>query len=184
MAEIDARRKAGRIKMLLIAMFCAAPMILGWIAYLFDLAPGNTANHGELLKPRLLAGAAFESLKGKWVLVSFDGAACDAACETKLYYMRQVRKAQGKEQDRIMRLWVLQDGGTPKGELVQAIEGTQVVRMQAAGDPEQFAPPGALNAYIYLVDPLGNLMMRYPRSSEPAGIIQDIQRLLKYSAFG
>jgi cytochrome oxidase Cu insertion factor (SCO1/SenC/PrrC family) len=183
MTETDARKR-GRIKMLLIAAFCAAPMVLGWIAYLFDLAPGATANHGELLKPQPLTGAAFESMRGKWVLVSFDHAACDTACEMKLYYMRQVRKAQGKEQDRVARLWVLQDSGVPKGELVQAIAGTQIVHARAAGDPGQFDSPVNISAYIYLVDPLGNLMMRYSRSSEPAGMIQDIQRLLKYSAFG
>ncbi len=170
--------------MLLIAAFCAAPMVLGWIAYLFDLAPGATANHGELLRPRPLAGAAFESLKGKWVLVSFDRAECDRACEAKLYIMRQARKAQGAEQDRIARLWVLQDEAMPKGGLVQAIEGTQVARVRAVGDPAQFGTPSDLNAFIYLVDPLGNLMMRYSRSSEPAGMIKDLQRLLKYSAFG
>lgn len=170
--------------MLLIAAFCAAPMVLGWIAYLFDLAPGVTANHGELLKPRPLAGPAFESLKGKWVLVSFDRADCDGACEMKLYIMRQVRKAQGAEQDRIARLWVLQDEAMPKSGLLQAIEGTQVVRARAAGDSARFGTPCDLNTFIYLVDPLGNLMMRYSRSTEPAGMIQDLQRLLKYSAFG
>ena len=76
-----------------------------------------------------------DALKGKWVLVQFDGGACDAGCERKLYFMRQVRRAQGKEMQRVARLWLLTDAVQPRPELLAAIEGTVVAprgRLDAA----------------------------------------------------
>ncbi len=73
------------------------------------LGARRASNYGELLAAKPVSG--FEPLRGKWVLVTFDAAACDAYCEKKLYFMRQVRRAQGKDMDRIERLWVLTDAG-------------------------------------------------------------------------
>ena len=162
-------------KLVLIALVCAAPLVLGTLAYLLRWSPGASANYGELIEPRPMAGAAFVALRGKWVLVTADAAACDAYCEKKLYFMRQVRRAQGKDMDRIERLWLVSGRGEPRPELLAAIEGTRVVRVGDAA----FTPD-----YIYLVDPLGNLMMRFPRDPDPSRIIKDLQRLMKYSRIG
>jgi hypothetical protein len=169
-----------RVTLLLVALACAAPVVLATLAYYLDWAPGGTGNYGELIPPRPLSGAPLEKLKGKWVLVSFDAAACDAYCEKKLYFMRQTRRAQGKEQLRIERAWLLTDAGQPRAELLQAIEGTHV----APGGALAKAFPGAPADHIYLVDPLGNLMLRFPRDPDPKKIIKDLNRLLKYSRIG
>ncbi|MGH8691192.1 MAG: SCO family protein [Burkholderiales bacterium] len=163
-----------RNKLFLVGLVCVAPFALGTAAWLFGWAPGSASNYGELIAPRAVAG--MESLRGKWVLVSFDAAACDAYCEKKLYFMRQVRRAQGKEMDRVERLWVLTDAGKPRSELLAAIEGT---RIQGLGAFE-----GNAADHIYLVDPLGNLMMRFPRDPDPSRMVKDLQRLLKYSRIG
>lgn len=170
-----------RTTLLLIALACAAPVILATLAYFFGWAPGSSANYGELIPPRQLEGAPFEKLRGKWVLVAFDGAACDSTCEKKLYYMRQTRRAQGKEQVRIERLWLLTDGGRPRPELLAALEDAHV----APADARLLEPfPGNPADHIYLVDPLGNLMLRFPRDPDPKRIIKDLNRLLKYSRIG
>jgi hypothetical protein len=161
-------------KILLIALVCAAPIVLGTAAYLLEWAPGARSNYGELLRPKPVAG--FEPLRGKWVLVMFDAAACDAYCEKKLYFMRQVRRAQGKDMDRVERLWVLTDGGRPRAEILPGIEGTRIDKGEA-----QAVFPGRPADHVYLVDPLGNLMLRFPRDPDPSGMIKDLQRLLKYS---
>jgi len=161
-----------RNRLLWVALVCAAPVVLGTAAYLFGWSPGGASNYGELLDPKPVAG--FEPLRGKWVLVSFDAAACDAYCEKKLYFMRQVRRAQGKEMDRVERIWVVTDGGKPRAELMPGIEGTRL----AAWSSESF--PGKAADHIYLVDPMGNLMMRFPREPDPSKMIGDRQRLLKY----
>jgi hypothetical protein len=166
-----------KAKLGLIAAICVAPLVLGTLAYVFGWAGGARANYGELITPRPLAGAPFEALRGKWVLVVFDAAACGAGCKDKLYFVRQVRRAQGKDAERIERLWVVTDGGRPRGELLAAIEGTHL----ATGGLDF---PGNSAEHIYLVDPRGNLMMSFPRDPDPSKMIRDLQRLLKYSGFG
>jgi hypothetical protein len=162
-------------KLVLVALVCVAPLILGTLAWFYGWSPGNAGNYGELIAPRALTGAPFDALRGKWVLVSFDAAACDAYCERKLYFMRQVRRAQGKDIERVERLWVLTDAGAPRPELLAAIEGTRI----ASSSDASFSPD-----HIYLVDPLGNLMLRFPREADPSKMLKDLQRLLKYSRMG
>jgi hypothetical protein len=93
--------------------------------------------------------------------------------------VRQVRRAVGKDAERIERLWLLTDAGKPRAELLAAIEGSHVVRADAEL-LKSFPGP----EHIYLVDPLGNLMMRFPADPDPSRMIKDLQRLLKYSRFG
>lgn len=183
MPEAETVRR-GRVRLVLIGIFFALPFAIGWLAYALQWTPGTTGNHGELVGPHQLTGKAFEALRGKWIFVSFDRAACDSACEEKLYYMRQVRMAQGKGRERVARLWILVDDGAPRLELLRAIEGTQLARLQEAGPAAQFPGHADRVNYVYLVDPLGNLMMRYPRGADPGGMIKDMARLLRYSSFG
>lgn len=156
--------------------------MLAWAAWHFGWASGTTGNYGELIAPRPVSQEPLSPLRGKWVMVMFDGAACDAYCERKLYFMRQVRKAQGKDQGRVERLWVITDGGRPRAELLAAIEGTHVSRTDSVELIRAF--PGNPRDHIYLVDPLGNLMMRFPRDPDPSRMLKDLARLLKYSGIG
>ena len=169
-----------RAKLALIGAACAAPFVLGTAAYLFDWAPGKPANYGELIAPRPLSGPPLEVLRGKWVLVSFDASACDAYCERKLYLMRQMRTATHKDAGRVERLWILTDTGKPRAELLAAIEGTAIV--PPAGALQGF--PGNPVDHIYVIDPLGNLMMRFPRDPDPSKMLKDLQRLLRLSQVG
>jgi len=163
-----------RNKVLLIGAVCLAPLVLGTLAYYLKWDVGAPANYGELLAPTPLVGAPFERLRGKWLLVSVDASACDAWCEKKLYYLRQLWRAQGKDRDRVERLWLVTDGGKPRAELLQLIEGT---RVESA--PKLDAFPGRPDDHIYLVDPVGNLMMRWPRDADPSRTLKDLQRLLR-----
>lgn len=170
-----------RTTLFLVAFACAAPVVLATLAYHFEWAGGHPGNYGELIPPRPLAGPPLDALKGKWVLVSFDRGACDAHCEKKLYFMRQTRKATGKEQGRIERLWILTDSVQPRPELLAAIEGTRLA--PAAAELVKGFPGNPVD-HLYVVDPLGNLMLRFPRDPDPKLIIKDLQRLLKYSRIG
>jgi len=160
-------------KLFWVAAICAAPIVLGTAAYRLGWSPGGASNYGELLEPKAVAG--FEPLRGRWVLVTFDAAACDAYCEKKLYFLRQVRRAQGKDMDRVERLWVVTDGAKPRTDLLPGIQGTRIATFSSDAFPGQPAD------HIYLVDPMGNLMMRFPRDPDPSKMIKDLQRLLKYS---
>jgi hypothetical protein len=168
-----------KLKLGLIVAVGAAPIVLGTLAWYFHWGTPGTANYGELLKPRLVEAPALVALRGKWVLVTFDPAACDAACERKLFVVRQVRRAQGAGAERIERLWLVTDGGKPRPQLLAAIEGTHVAK-----SPGDAAFPGEPRQHIYLVDPLGNLMMRFPAEPQPERMIKDLERLLKWSRVG
>jgi cytochrome oxidase Cu insertion factor (SCO1/SenC/PrrC family) len=175
----SARRK---LVVALIFAICAAPIVLATLAWRFHWGTPATGNYGELLPPRALEGAPFERLRGKWLLVTFDPAACDAACEKKLFIVRQARRAQGANAERMERVWLVTDGGKPRPEVLAAIEGTHVEPARAADELRAF--PGEPRQHIYLVDPHGNLMMRYPTDPDPSRLIKDLERLLKVSRIG
>jgi hypothetical protein len=177
----DGAARRGRLKLVLLGLLFLLPVAAGWLVWWLDLAPGVAGNYGTLLSPRPLALAPLAPLKGKWVLVQLDGGACDAGCEGKLYFMRQVRRAQGREMQRIERLWLVTDAAQPRAELLAAIEGTRIAR---AGAPGDFPAEKSATEHIYLVDPLGNLMMRFPRDPDPARVIKDLKQLLRASRFG
>jgi cytochrome oxidase Cu insertion factor (SCO1/SenC/PrrC family) len=167
-----------RLKLALVFLVCAAPFFLGWAAWYFHWGTGAAGNYGELIPPRTLSGPPFQELRGKWVLVTLDAAACEAYCEKKLYFVRQMHRAQGKDQSRLERLWVITDSGAPRAELLAAIEGSRI----STAKTDAF--PGNPVDHIYLVDPLGNLMLRFPRDPDPSRMLKDLQRLLKYSRVG
>lgn len=182
-----------RAKLLLIAAIFAMPIAASFFTWRF-LNPAPTANHGELLLPPLafpqheLAGATgspfrFESLRGRWVLVASDTAACPAACVGKLTAMRQVRLALGRDASRVARVFVADDTQPLDAAALAGFEGTEVARVPAG----LVLPPGPANdrAYIYLADPLGNVMMRWSAAGDPArGMLLDLKRLLKASQVG
>ena len=182
-----------RTKFLLMLSFFAVPMLAAWIAY-FGWHPDKHKNYGSLLPVTplvhtagtLLDGAPFklEALHGKWLMVYVGEAACDAACSKQLYYMRQSRISQGKDQDRIERVWVVTDAGTPDPALLKFHAGLRVWRAVQADFTHQFPAvrPGA--HHLYLVDPIGNLMLRFPENADPRGVIKDMKLLLKASQVG
>ena len=178
--------------MWLIVALATAPVAGSYLLYYF-WPPARTVNYGELIAPRPLPdaplalsdGSAFRlsQLKGRWMLVSVDAGKCDANCDRKLLYMRQLRLTQGKERERVERVWLISDGVVPAPATLAAYEGTWAVR---AGESllKLFPAPDQPSLHIYVVDPLGNLMMRFPRDPEPRGMIRDLQRLLRASQVG
>lgn len=182
-----------RIKLIMLFAVFAAPLVAAYLAY-YGLRPAGHSNYGDLFKAtplqqtegKTLDGHPFnlDALHGEWVMVHVGPAHCDADCARQLFLMRQVRIAQGKEQSRIERLWVVTDGGMPDAALLQAHSGMHVWRPAAADFVAQF--PAAQNRadHIYLVDPLGNLMLRFPAQPDFKGMMKDLKLLLKASQIG
>ena len=174
-----------RKMLLLLAAVCGLPVVLSYLAY-YVWQPRDTMNYGQLLPTVPLAdtgmtqldGSAFklESLRGKFVLLHVGPAACEEACRQSLYYMRQTRTAQGVEAERIERLWVITDQAAPDQVFLKDYPGMKIARGALplpAGDS-----PGR---HVYLLDPMGNWMLRYPADPEPKRIIKDLARLMKFS---
>lgn len=177
----------------LVAAVCIAPFVASFTAYYF-YQPEGRVNYGELMADRQLPDAALKlvdgktfalsQLRGKWLFVTVDDAACDAYCEKKLWQMRQVRKTQGKYPERIERVWLVTGGGQPGQRLRAEFEGTWMVDAAGSAVLEALPHAGARSDHIYLVDPLGNLVLRYPREADPSRMRRDLERLLKVSRIG
>lgn len=186
----------------------AAPVILAWLIYFVFPAfrPTGTMNHGELVVPARplpafhLQGIGTDTvdrnfLRGKWTFVYLTEGACEKPCVDQLYKMRQVRLTQGKNINRLQRLFLWNPKGVGEAqrlELAEHFPGLVIGNMQSAdqadGLLETFRLGDGADPYssgrLYLVDPMGNLMMGYEPDTVPRGITKDLERLLKYSGLG
>lgn len=191
--DIDTQRQRGRRIALAILAVCAAPTIAAWLAY-FVWPPGSRVNYGDLIEAHRLTdpemqrpdGRSFRlsQLRGKWLLVYADTAACSKSCREKLWYMRQVRLAQGINTDRIERVWLIVDPSLPDPVLLEEYKGMQVARVTDRRFLDELPDAEAGGDHVYVVDPLGNLMMRFPQNPDPRRMIRDLARLLKASRIG
>lgn len=195
-------KRSNRTLWILVAV-CAFPYLAGWLYFQFmdKLPVPATTNYGTLVSPVRavgdlplvgLDGATFNTadLRGKWVLVTVADSACAERCQKNLYFLRQVRQAMGNERRRVERLLVLTDTQQlPALQTgLQAHEGMKVAVGPAASlqqlqaqlqNPNPLAQDG-----LYIIDPLGNVMMSYPPDSNGELIIKDLRRLLKVSQVG
>lgn len=190
-------KNSGRWKLLAILLVCAAPIILSYFTY-YVIKPTSRTNYGTLIDPRdypipqlgttTLDGkpVTLDAYKGKWIMLQVDQSACLATCQKKLYDMRQLRLAQGKEMDRIERVWLITDDKPLDTILIRECDGTRLLRAGAdAVNAWLPVEPGTVAAdHIFMIDPLGNLMMRFPKDADPNKIKKDINKLLKASSIG
>ena len=192
MSENDSGSRSNFTLWLILAV-CVAPFAGSFIAYHF-WKPAGQVNYGTLLEPAplpaaplaLADGRAFglADLKGRWVLVTLDAGACDEYCRKKLWVMRQVRLTQGKDMQRVERLWLVTDGAPVAPDLAKEYEGTVVARVGAGGLAAAFPADGRSADHIYLVDPLGNLVLHYRDGFANAGLLKDLKKLLGLSSIG
>lgn len=188
----------GNWKLFLVIAICAAPMIASYFTY-YVIKPQSRTNYGALLDPRKypipasLATAtlngqpiSLDALKGKWIMLMANGGNCGDACRTRLYQMRQLRLAQGKDMDRIERVWLVTNKEPLETMLMREYDGTHMLRANAEV-VKSWLPVDAgtePSDHIYLIDPLGNLMMRFPKDADPNKIKRDLVKLLKASRIG
>jgi len=183
----------GKRPLLWIFAVCLLSLVASYGAYVW-WRPTQQMNHGELLEIRPVSAAMlqevsgrqfpFEALRGKWLLLTVQAAACDERCRLKLYYMRQVRTAQNENMMRIERLWVLTGEGSPAPELLAEQAGLIVARPVDPAWLASLPVRRELAEHIYLIDPLGNLVLRYNDESAAKGMLKDLVRLLKVSRIG
>jgi cytochrome oxidase Cu insertion factor (SCO1/SenC/PrrC family) len=182
-----------RSKFLLVVAVFVVPVLAAYLAY-FGWRPAGHTNYGDLIKVAPLQKTAgttpdgrpldLADLQGKWVMVHVGPSRCDAVCVQQLYLMRQIRLTQGKEQSRIERLWVLTDNGSLDPAVLQEYPGLHVWRPAHGDFVDQFPAADDRAGHIYVIDPLGNLMLRFPAQPDPKRIMKDLKLLLKASQIG
>ncbi|HUY03998.1 MAG TPA: hypothetical protein VMV33_11995 [Rhodocyclaceae bacterium] len=183
----------GRRTLLLLAVVSVLPLLTAYVVFL-NWRPAHSINHGELIATHSLpsaqlsdlAGKPFSSdvLHGKWQLVTIQPPSCDQRCQRSLYYIRQVRLAQGENMSRVGRLWLLSGAGAPDPKLLAEHPGLLVARAQNPAWLSAFPAKEDRSAHIYLIDPLGNFVLRYDDGADPKGMIKDLTRLLQVSQIG
>lgn len=197
LAQQARRTRAGRWQMLLLALVCAAPVIASYYSY-YVARPEARRSFGELIEPQPplptasatdLSGRPVElsTLKGQWLLLSVAGGACDAACENNLYLQRQLREGLGKDKDRLDWVWLVSDDARLPEALLPALGQATVLRVPPAVLADWLAPAAgqALTEHLYVVDPMGHWMMRFPAGLDKAGAgraKRDLERLMRASA--
>lgn len=184
----EARAK-GRRTLLLLAALTIAPVVASYAAYYFFPREQRT-NYGELLTTvpaPPLAGTradgqpfALAQLHGKWVLTVAAPGDCDALCIQALHATRQARTIQGREMERVQRVWLMTDNVAPDPALLAQHPDVLVARVSR----ESLAGLPAGVDSIYLIDPLGNLVLAFPRDPDIRKIAKDIERVLRASRIG
>ncbi len=189
----------GRRTLLGIAALFFVPLASSfWLYYSGGWRPSGSTNHGELITPaRPLPDVAFTLpdgttsaraglLRGKWTLLYLGGGGCTDDCRQALWTIRQTRQLLAEDIDRVQRVFIVRRDCCNTGFLAKEHPGLEVVKADDPSTGEFFALfPGVEPTHsIYVVDPLGNLMMRFDARENPKGLLSDLKKLLKLSHIG
>ncbi len=189
---------SGRLKLLAILLACSLPVLVAYFVF-YVVRPQGEAGFGELITPVRpvpqaqasgLDGAKvpLPSLKAQWLLVKVDGGACVQDCQKQLTVLRQFRLMLGKDMDRMDWLWLINDQAAVDPKLAASLKHDSATVLRVDADTLNTwlpAPVGqAQQDFIYVVDPMGNTMMRFPSrldSAAAAKAKRDMERLLRAS---
>jgi hypothetical protein len=197
----------GRWKLLAVLAVCASPLIFSYLTY-YVIKPEGRTNYGDLIDPRAhpvpVLGATsldgkpteLDAYKGKWIMLKVGPSACAKDCMDQMFAIRQVRSMTGKDMARIERVWLVTDAEPMETMLIRELDGVHMLRAPRAAVAKwlPLEKGATLDESIFLIDPLGNLMMRFPPA--PAGateaekvqhyakVKKDVSKLLKASAIG
>ena len=201
-----APKKRAVMPLILVVLVSLAPVIAAFLVYYNpQWRPDGMVNYGTLVQPQrplptaeqlpatTLDGKPFDvrELRGQWLLVAADGAACPEDCAKKLYVQRNTHAMTGKNVERLSRVWFITDDEPVPQKVLDAYVGTIMLRV----DPDDLAkfltvPAGmastqeALAQPIWIIDPLGNLILEYPEDPDPLKVRKDIGKLLHNSRIG
>ncbi|MEI8400510.1 MAG: hypothetical protein WCG12_06855 [Alcaligenaceae bacterium] len=196
-------RPRSRTPLVLIVLLSLAPVLAAVLAYFNpDWRPEGSVAYGTLIEPQrsippsaalqasTLDGKPFDvaTLKGKWLLIAADSGDCQDACARKLFILRNSHASQGKNVERLARVWFITDDAPIPDKVLEAYKGTIMLRVQ----PEQLkmfllsesATAKALAEPMWIIDPHANLILQYPPNAEPEKVRKDITKLVYNSRIG
>lgn len=204
--QTQPKKKRSIKPLIMVLLLSLSPVVAAVLVYFNpEWRPEGSTNYGQLIEPQRpmpsaqqlplvsLDGKPFDlnSLKGQWLMVTADSGGCDDACAKKLFILRNTHAMNGKEVERIRRVLFLTDDKPVPQKVLDAYVGTVIVR----ADPATLArylpvPPGQLETAaglaenMWIIDPQGNLILQYPRETDPLEMRKDIGKLLKNSRIG
>jgi hypothetical protein len=186
-------KKNRRPLLLLVAIFIAPLAFAFWLYYGSSWRPALRTNHGELIQPAITlpplpnGNPLSNTLNGKWSLVVVGNGAsgCDDGCRVDLVYARQTWLSLGKLSSRVQRVLLAGEGCCDRDYLRDEQQGLAVAQLpDSAVATVRSAIPLPHEHTVFIVDPLGNLMMRYDVGLDPKGLREDLKNLLELSHIG
>jgi hypothetical protein len=195
---------AARGRLIALAALFLLPVVAAFLLYYGapHWRPGGRANQGELIDPpRTLPALALSGIDGaplaggllrdRWTLLYIADGRCDSRCRDALYLARQTRIALNQDAQRVRRVLLAIGAccttgelGAPHPDLVIARPTAEQLALLARAMPATGDTPLAQAGYIYLVDPLGNLVLRYAPGAPDRALLDDLERLLRLSHIG
>jgi hypothetical protein len=188
LTERSAKDRRQRRILIAVALMFFAPLAFAFYLYYGGITwrPGHRVNNGDLIQPPRPLNEKF--LQGKWSFVYVQHGPCDDECRQHLYETRQVRTALDRDMNRVQRVFIA-DADCCDLPALHEMHPDLIFKTPGAEDAAWLAqlpvPGGVINSHrLYLVDPLGNLMMVYPPEAKPKGMLEDMKRLLRLSSIG
>lgn len=186
--------RSARIKLLLLFLVCAAPVVASYFTY-YVIRPDARRSYGDLIDPQRtipehmmatnLAGQVhpLTALRHQWLLLTVADSHCDALCQKQLYLSRQLRESLAKDKDRLDWVWLHTGQGDVPTELRPALTTAQVWKVDEAQLAAWLQPAAGqrLADHLYVIDPMGNWMMRFPADANPSKVRKDLERLMRAS---
>jgi hypothetical protein len=165
----------------LAGLFLLPLLVSFWLYYATDWRPTGSTIHGELISPaRPLASKLFAD---KWTLVYVGDGSCADACRRSLLVMRQTRLALNNEMTRVQRVFLVTSHCCNEEFIRREHPGLVTVEQPEPALLANF-PTTDRDDMLFVVDPMGNLMMRYDSRQNPKGLLEDLKKLLKLSHIG
>lgn len=185
--------KSSRRTLLILIGLTVVPAVAAWVMYFF-FPPSDRMNYGTLVNVRPLPDvaladvsgkpASLKSLRGKWLLISVEPPQCTGICEKNLAALNTARTLQNREQDRIVRVWLMTGEGAPGESAAKLTSNVRIFRVAPEAVSAVLANEPNPIGHSFVVDPLGNLVLRYPPQPDPKKISKDLKRLLRASNIG
>lgn len=190
-----ARVRRARRQLVALALIFLAPLLLAYYFVFFGGATGRRMNYGELVGPQPVPEAVAARLYGwtdpathsprRWLLVDIEAAPCAEACRARLEALRQIRLATARDEDRVARVVLLVDEAAPDGAPAVARDKDLKELSVPAKIAETFPGQGRIpDGHVYLLDPLGNVVLRFPPDLDRRRTLKDLTRLLQASQIG
>lgn len=201
--------KRNRIKLLGIFAVALLPLFFAFAMYFGDWAiPQGKTNKGSLIWPPVTLNS-IDTKEGQqtenalmtkvretktWTIMITGASACDANCLDSLHTIKQVNIALGKEAKRVSRLMVsvlgeaeLQQVMSDYPEMLShKVESSELHNFHAAAVAHGLESESleAQPWMVWVVDPLGNVILQYTKNNDGYDMIDDLKRVLKLSNIG
>lgn len=186
MTNNDSRK--GRLQLILLALVFFGPLLVAIVMYFGGAQPdGKQVNYGQFLEPPISLDAKLHydtGLRGRWTLIYKTAAPCDDTCERALIDLRQIRLATGREIERIERL-LLTENAVESDALLTAHPGLTISAslVNVSSELHRALDPLAAEK-LYIMDPLGNVILTYGLGPDRKKFLGDLKKLLKFSRIG